>query len=59
MIYVYAYLTAWLLCHTFLLALAIRSDASGGIYCAILLFAVLSIIIRVQIDTRDKDDERD
>lgn len=59
MIYVYAYLTAWLLCNTFLLALAIRSDASGGIYWAIFLFAVLSIIIRVQIETRDKDDERD
>lgn len=56
MIYVYAYLTAWLLCNTFLLALAIRSDASGGIYWAILLFAVL---FRVQIETRDKDDERD
>ena len=35
MIYVYAYLTAWLLCNTFLLALAIRSDANGGIYWAI------------------------
>ena len=59
MIYVYIYLTAWLLCHTFLLAWAISCDASGGIYWAILLFAVLSIIIRVQIETRDKDDERD
>ena len=46
MIYTCIYLTAWLLCNTFLFALAIHSDVNGGVYVAILLFALMSTMIR-------------
>ena len=59
MIYICIYFTTWLFCNTILLILAIRNDASWGVYFAILLFAALSLMIRVQIKTGDKDDERD
>lgn len=56
MIYTYIYLTAWLMCNTILFALAIRRDAPGGVYVAILLFTALTGIIRMQVTTRGAED---
>lgn len=56
MTYAYIYLTAWLFCNTILLILAIRSEVNGGVYFFLLLFALLTGCIRLQVKSGGAED---